>query len=1140
MQLSFGLKFSQLYEREGLVQLDQIFLQHLSANDPSLCERLNAARQTYGNTQQAGQHDLEQSHLILALAPRLEAFLGQLFNIEAELLALKEDHESFSPLLQVKKRFVQRQALRQFTQEEVQSWNAEQLSAEFSVLFTDLAPKSEPWLNHAFEEQFAARVLQWTQEANEANLDLARRYAAWAVHSAEGQRRHCKGIVFRLAQGIDPGHLIRPLRREERLLTTPSTSNAQTISFFTLPKTHWRQRHGFSLTDPGCSLGYAMDQANYCIHCHEQGKDSCRTGLSTTLHGCPLDEKISEFHQLKAQGLSVAALAVICIDNPMLAATGHRICNDCMKSCIFQRQDPVNIPEVETRTLKDVLGLPWGFEIYSLLTRWNPLNFRRPLPLAETGSQVLVVGMGPAGFTLAHHLLNDGHRVVGIDGLKIEPLTVPFEPILNARDLEEDLATRNLAGFGGVAEYGITVRWNKNFLKLIRLLLERRSHFELYGGVRFGGTMTAQKAFEQGFDHIALAVGAGQPASLDIANGLARGVRVASDFLMGLQLTGAGQHDSLANLQVRLPIVVIGGGLTAIDTATEALAYYAVQVEKFLTQTELLAQQGRNWRSGLNQEDLAIGEEFIAHAKALRSTQDRIALLRAWGGATIAYRKPLTASPAHRLNHEEVEKALQEGIMFVENLVPVRFELDRFDHVQAAVFSREGEEVRLKAGSIFIAAGTSPNTILVDESQQSGSAIQFARDGSFFAAVNEHGDTVRPEVGNPKPQQVEVLLHKTEDGRYISFFGDAHPSYSGNVVKAMASAKQGYPIISKLLAQRRQQSALNSALTRTQLADKLNAHVRSVRRLTPDIVEVVIRAPWAAEAFAPGQFFRLQNFREQAGAQFTMEGLALTGAWSDPGQGLIGTVVIEMGVSSRLCERLQVGEPVVLMGPTGMPTEIPKGETVLLVGGGLGNAVLFSIGASLRAAGCRVVYFAGYKRLTDRFMVEAIEAAADIVVWCCDESPGFRPSPHRPLDRSYVGNMIDALESYGQEALTAQNPDLPRLDEIQRLITIGSDRLMGAVAKARHNRLRPYFNSSHRAIGSINSPMQCMMKGICGQCLQQHRDPRTGKVTVVFSCQTQDQDLDHVDWDHLDARLTQNRLGETISQQILESLPRLK
>src|ERR1035441_2962087 len=89
-------------------------------------------------------------------------------------------------------------------------------------------------------------------------------------------------------------------------------------------------------------------------------------------------------------------------------------------------------------------------------------------------------------------------------------------------------------------------------------------------------------------------MGAGRPTTLDIPNGLARGVRTASDFLMALQLTGAARRDSIANMQLRLPVVVIGGGLTAIDTATEALAYYVVQVEKFLGRYEkLLAERGQ-------------------------------------------------------------------------------------------------------------------------------------------------------------------------------------------------------------------------------------------------------------------------------------------------------------------------------------------------------------------------------------------------------------------------------------------------------------------------------------------------------------------------------------------------------------------
>src|SRR5258706_1319883 len=147
-----------------------------------------------------------------------------------------------------------------------------------------------------------------------------------------------------------------------------------------------------------------------------------------------------------------------------------------MKACIYQKQAAVDIPQAETRTLKGVLELPWDFEIYSLLTRWNPLSLRRPLPLKATGKHVLVVGMGPAGFTLAHHLMNDGHTVVGIDGLKIEPLDaavsgvnalghrVAFRAIRDIAELREPLDGRVMAGFGGVAGYGITGRWGKKFL----------------------------------------------------------------------------------------------------------------------------------------------------------------------------------------------------------------------------------------------------------------------------------------------------------------------------------------------------------------------------------------------------------------------------------------------------------------------------------------------------------------------------------------------------------------------------------------------------------------------------------------------------------------------------------------------------
>ena len=76
--------------------------------------------------------------------------------------------------------------------------------------------------------------------------------------------------------------------------------------------------------------------------------------------------------------------------------------------------------------------------------------------------------------------------------------------------------------------------------------------------------------------------------------------------------------------------------------------------------------------------------------------------------------------------------------------------------------------------------------------------------------------------------------------------------------------------------------------------------------------------------------------------------MAMTGAWVDKEKGVVSVIALEMGGSSDLCAYLKPGEPVVLMGPTGTPTEIPTGETVLLAGGGLGNAVLFSIAAAMK------------------------------------------------------------------------------------------------------------------------------------------------------------------------------------------------
>jgi NADPH-dependent glutamate synthase beta subunit-like oxidoreductase/NAD(P)H-flavin reductase len=1139
LSLAFGLRFEDLYCRNGLARLDGCFVEFLQRRNTDLHNRLMAARAAPDELAAKAYSDL-----IVELAVELDDFIAALFGVTREVEALRERHDALAPLYAVKRLFVQRRAAKKYGPDQAASFDGQALLREL-----------EPLIGGELTElRFAERVDAWMKAEAEhaAALDLAARYAAWATHTPQGQRRHKGGVLFKLPRKIDPHQLI-----------AVETDLVDGVAMLKLPPSHRRARDGFALTDSGTDLAGALDHANYCIWCHNQGKDSCAKGLKeksgefknsvfeVVLAGCPLEEKISEMNLVEAGGHTIGALAIVAIDNPMCAATGHRICNDCMKACIYQKQEPVDIPQVETRILKEVLALPWGFEIYGLLTRWNPLDLRRPVPKPATGHKVLVVGLGPAGFTLAHHLINDGHTVVAVDGLKIEPLDpdisgvgvggarTAFRPIRDAAELREPLDARVMAGFGGVAEYGITVRWDKNFLKLIRLLLERRTEFAMFGGVRFGGTLTIDSAFALGFDHIAFCAGAGRPTIVPMKNGLAAGVRQASDFLMALQLTGAAKAESLANLQVRLPVVIIGGGLTAIDTATEALAYYPLQVEKFLSRYEtLVAERGEAAvRGEWTAQEAETASEFLQHAHEIRAERalaaregrkPRLAELMArWGGATIVYRRRLIDSPSYTLNHEEVAKALEEGIAFAERLTPQEVLLDEFGCAGALRLSQADpsaapREVILPARTILVAAGTQPNTVLAREEPQ-----HVRIDGKYFQAVDEHGRNVTPERIT-KPSSAHVLMSVRADGRAISFFGDLHPSFAGNVVKAMASAKQGYPVVSRMLA-RRAASDVSPAELVGRLNEDLRASVHAVNRLTPAIVEVIVRAPMAVRAFRPGQFYRLQNYetisRDADGTRLAKEGLALTGAAVDRERGLLSTIVLEMGGSSDLCAQLAPGEPVILMGPTGHPTETPGGESVLLIGGGLGNAVLFSIGQALRRNGSRVLYFAGYKRAIDRYKVEEIERAADAIVWCCDEPPGFRAE--RAQDKAFVGDIVTALDAYASGTLGTA-PIL--LGEVDRVIAIGSDGMMAAVSRARQGMLAQHFKPGHKAIASINSPMQCMMKEICAQCLQVHRDPASGVESVVFSCFNQDQDLDRVDFDNLRARLSQNGVQEKLTR----------
>lgn len=691
-----------LHETSALETLDARFLAFLKKHSAELASHLTKARQSHPTTQ-------AESALLLDLAPYVEDFIGAYFGIEENLQALQNTTNHFAPLYRCKRLFVQRQAAKTFSREEALCFDGATLKQKISMYL------EEDYSDLAFA-RFVVKALE-DKTTHQTFLDLALPYAAWALH------QKTPSLLFRLPRKMDPEALF-PVNREGDMLTSP----------------HLVYREGFDCTTPSIQPEESLDQTHYCVLCHNQGKDSCSKGLPGKANGCPLEQKISEMNALRSRGHVLGALAVIMIDNPMVAATGNRICNDCEKACIFQKQEAVNVPNIESEILESVLNLPWGVEIYSLLSRWNPLNFQRPFPKPLTEHKVLIAGMGPAGFTLAHYLLNEGHQVVGIDKFTIEPLPSHLltQPIRNWSDLKAPLSQRTIGGFGGVMEYGITARWDKNYLDLLRLLLERRSHFTLQDQTRLGKEITLSQAFEQGFDHVALCLGAGWSNTLSLPHEKVKGIIPAARFLVDLQLKGAAQEHSKVNLQIRLPILVIGGGLTAVDTATETLAYYAFQVEKFAN----------------SPQDKAVTQEFADHAHALHQG-DRQFLQEA---ATIVYRRTLQQSPAYRLNHKELQLAMAEGVRFLENATPLEIRTDATGHIEGLVVQTPRGVESLPCRTLLVATGTQAPTFLEEE--------------GLVAA----GDIFLSYQGETK----------------VSFFGDLNPLYEGNVVRAMASAKNGY------------------------------------------------------------------------------------------------------------------------------------------------------------------------------------------------------------------------------------------------------------------------------------------------------------------------------------------------------------
>ena len=175
-----------------------------------------------------------------------------------------------------------------------------------------------------------------------------------------------------------------------------------------------------------------------------------------------------------------------------------------------------------------------------------------------------------------------------------------------------------------------------------------------------------------------------------------------------------------------------------------------------------------------------------------------------------------------------------------------------------------------------------------------------------------------------------------------------------------------------------------------------------------------------------------------------------------------------------------------------------------------------------------------FKTRDEIFCQQELEQCADKIIWVTQY--GEPVTVNRPQDHALTGDFMAALSRYAMGALDGLQPDIP-LSSVNRVLIIGKHRLLRLMQTARNTVLKGYFAKETKFQASVFGPMQCMLKGVCAQCLVWQVDPDTGKRTkAVFSCSWQDQPFELVDLENLEERLVQNRTQEILTNLWLDYL----
>jgi RPE5 domain-containing protein len=1076
--------------------LDDQFISYLSEKNLDLANYLLFHRD------QIDTKEMDSDSLI-ELATIFEEFILIKFGIKDYYTKLNSNTKTFEVIYQCRRLFIQRYALKKY-----KSVPQEELLEVSKQIFTILnIAKSE----EIDQFLFAQKALFWleNEELFAEELKIASYYAIFQMAKNTDQE------IFRIPKYVDHHNLIR----QERIRILQK-----------------KARLGFDYQDQETEYSHhdieSFMASKYCIYCHKQKKDSCRTGIKDQLDlkgGCPLEQKISEMNLLYSKGYIIASMAMVSVDNPLFALTGHRICNDCMQACIFQKQDPVNIPMIESNILEKILQLPLGLEIYLLFTRWNPLKIKSYLPKSYSNYKVAVVGLGPAGIAASYYLLHLGHQVVAFEGARIVDVNFNISaPIYNWRNITTELSKRDPYGFGGVAEYGITNRWQKNNLLIMRIMLERHANYHQYDSIKIGSNITLEELFISGIDHAVLAMGSGKPKVMQNILLNNNNISTANSFLMQSQLSYRSEFLLAKNL-LRFPLVVVGLGLTAIDCAMQALHYYKRQLDMLYELYNLLQKEKFYAQfPPYTHPDIKIMLEHAALVNACSNHQEMLNIIsgQQTGGVTIIYHRNIPESSAYKQNYSEIEHALAMGINILENTSLKQVEVDDNGNLRNIIL---GDDSKIEARTLLTAIGTARNEQIFNNANfdnknfdnanpevskidtEDTSEVARKMSGEFAQAllIGEHKRIPKFDNANPAVSKVYTIV------------GDCNPKYAGSVVKAIASAKNLIPEIQYPVHP-------NKVEIRKVLANLdrlLKSQVKNIKFVSDTSIEITIESKGAFNNFALGQIFRVQFYHEQ----LIQYNFAISGTYLNTNNSDMTFLILHPQIARDIKKHLRVGDYISVVGPVGSPyPNINASGDVLIIGGGFVDNSLVKLLPQIRSKNTRIIYIAEYLNDAENIYEKDILESIDFAVYIYKEQPtkatntATAPSMHDALemlrDKGLLCNISDVfchlkpgeletmpnlIKQYLNNQFDNANPEVANIytadtSEVARKM---SGELAERISIREHKRIPKFDNANPEVskvyfhVGLITS-MHCMMEGVCGKCITYV--PQTKE--YVFAC----------------------------------------